>query len=881
MVVAPVSRSSAASDPFRTETILTPDRRLRVFVSSTLEELAEERQAVQRAVASLHLAPVMFEAGARPHTPRALYRAYLQQSDVFLAVYWQHYGWIDRELTISGLEDEFVLAEGKPRLVYVKTPAPDRDARLTALIEQLQAGGLASFRLFRTATELRRLVADDLAALLSERFGTSERRAAHDGAVIPMSLPYETATFVGRAREMEQLRTLLEDEHVRLVTLTGAGGIGKSRLALRAAHELSPLFPDGICWVPVASVSEPRLLPSAIAAALRLRPYGPEPLLGLLGEQFRGRNALLVLDGFEHIVAASASIVTLLEAASPLKILVTSREALRLRAEHEIRVPSLSAAVHHRDGAGEVPEAVQLFAERAAATGNEVDVTDPAVMWICRRLEGVPLAIELAATQMRMLDPQGLLHRLESGLHALGGGLRDLPERQQSLRATLDWSYALLDEPLTKAFTLLGVMAGGFTAQTAEAICPGDCGFDMLTALSALVDKSLLNVDAADGQVRFRMLSMVRDYALVRLAQRGELDTTLERHSAWFLERAVKIGEGVRGPRQAEWLAELGALGVSGDADDILAATERLLAAGRLDDVAAIAWAMWLPVWLSGGIEAGVHVIKRALKSEVEISPIARARLHASLGVFEFFQGKHAAAVRDFDAGVLAGREAGSPSAVGVSLMGQALEEATSGDAVAALHLCKEGLRELAGDDQRWERALLLCSRSWAASVVGVFDDEALFEDAVTAARELRDELLIGMTEGNMSVQRWATGRHDEAKALSVSALSRLTAVRALYSAAHGLDVTAWMLAEDGEETVAVTLLAAADALRARMRTPLWKPVVSRREALIAALRERLGVAEFSRAWSKGPALRFEEATRLAIAALSSPTGSEAPARAN
>jgi hypothetical protein len=252
-----------------TSVILTPDQRVRVFVSSTLEELADERAAVRRAVESLHLAPVMFELGARPHPPRSLYRSYLEQSHVFVGLYWQRYGWVAPGTEVSGIEDEYLLSEGKPRLVYVKRPAPATEERLAALLDRIRTEGDVSYRAFGTAAELERLVADDLAILLSETFQWRGSLATDDEADPRLRLPTAPTRFVGRTDELTELRELLGRE--RLVTLTGPGGVGKTRLALHLASEMARL---------TRRLGQPRLAAVLLGAADRVRETVGVPVEG-------------------------------------------------------------------------------------------------------------------------------------------------------------------------------------------------------------------------------------------------------------------------------------------------------------------------------------------------------------------------------------------------------------------------------------------------------------------------------------------------------------------------------------------------------------------------------------------------------------------------
>ena len=318
--------------------ILTPDRRLRVFVSSTLRELAQERVAAREAISSLHLAPVLFEQGARPHAPRDLYSAYVDQCDVFVGVYWQSYGWIAPGSAISGLEDEFNLGQGKPMLLYVKEPAREREDRLVSLIRRIEEEAGAAYRTFTTAQELGGLVGDDLALLLTERF-----HADADPPEQRSGLPARTTSFVGRDDELGELLRLVERSDVRLVTLTGPGGIGKTRLALEAARRLAPRFADGAVYVPLDRLADPDLVPAAIGDAVGLTSLGPDQEFGL-ARRLRDLQLLLVLDNFEHLLAAAPLVTRLLETGSGLEVLATSREPLRLQGEHEYGVPPLASA---------------------------------------------------------------------------------------------------------------------------------------------------------------------------------------------------------------------------------------------------------------------------------------------------------------------------------------------------------------------------------------------------------------------------------------------------------------------------------------------------------------------------------------------------------
>ena len=329
--------------------IRTPDQRLRVFVSSTLDELADERAAVSRAISALRLTPVMFELGARPHPPRELYRAYLAQSDIFVGLYWQRYGWIGPDMEISGLEDEFRLSHSIPRLLYVKTPAPEQEPRLAAMIGELQTEGTDAYRSFRSPRELGRLVRDDLAVLLSERFTTSggvADRSASSAADTERrserSLPLTSTSLIGREHDIAEVSELLQKPEVRLVTLTGPGGIGKTRLAIAVGELLDDRYPQGTVFVPLAAVTQPELVLPRIATAVGATVEDARGPLDVLVEHFAETPTLLVLDNLEQVVGAAPELDQLLARCPGLEILSTSRTVLRVRAEREYPVAPLT-----------------------------------------------------------------------------------------------------------------------------------------------------------------------------------------------------------------------------------------------------------------------------------------------------------------------------------------------------------------------------------------------------------------------------------------------------------------------------------------------------------------------------------------------------------
>jgi tetratricopeptide (TPR) repeat protein len=362
-----------------------------------LGELAEERRSVGRAVSALRLTPVMFEAGARPYPPVEVYRAYLAQADVFIGVYWQRYGQLVPGAQVSGLEEEFDLSAGLPRLLYVKGPAPDREPRLADLLARIQAESSASYRHFRTPAELGRLVRDDLAVLLSERFAAADGQAdaAAAGGRGPRPLPVGTTSLLGRERAIEEVAGLVESPGARLVTLTGPGGVGKTRLAVAAGERLRGDFAAGTVFVPLEAVTDPGLVLAAIGRAAGADLAGTGAPAEALAEMFGDGAWLLILDNLEQVVQAAADLGELLARCPGLAILATSRTVLRLRGEREYPVPPLPLPADA--GSASVAEmaawpAVALFVDRARAVRPGFALTEDnaaAVAEICRRLEGL------------------------------------------------------------------------------------------------------------------------------------------------------------------------------------------------------------------------------------------------------------------------------------------------------------------------------------------------------------------------------------------------------------------------------------------------------------------------------------------------------------
>ncbi|MFS0868254.1 DUF4062 domain-containing protein [Microbacterium sp. 179-B 1A2 NHS] len=585
--------------------IRTPDQRIRVFISSTLRESAPERIAARAAVERLGLAPVMFELGARPHPPRALYRSYLQQSDVFVGVYAESYGWVAPGEEISGLEDEYRLApRDMPKLIYVKRVAR-REERLDALIGRIRDDDTAAYLPFDDPAELEGRIATDLAVLLAERFDESRRGALPgDGdadTVLAARVPTPYTATIGRSADIAAVSALLTGDD-RLVSLIGPGGIGKSRLAIEVSRSLSGAFPDGVYFIPLENVLESGLLLPTIAYCLGIRDNGEASLEERLSRALEGRRVLLVLDNFEQIVEAAPVLMRLFTVAPDATFLVTSRIVLRVRGERVYDVQALTVPEPNAPATldrAAASTACALFVDRATATKPGFALTDDnvgAVMDICRRLEGLPLAVELAAAKVRMLSPKAIADRLGQALPLLTAAVRDLPDRHRTMRATLEWSVSLLPHDHRALLEDLGVFAERFTLEAVEALGQGrSWDGQAVDALASLIDSSLVTQTDMAGRGVLSLLAIVREYAIGRLKEHGEADLMRGAHADYYLSLVSTLAPRLRGDGQEETIAELGVQHAN-----LRAAVRHLVYVDRLDDAASLTWSLLIYWWIMG-----------------------------------------------------------------------------------------------------------------------------------------------------------------------------------------------------------------------------------------------------------------------------------------
>jgi predicted ATPase len=813
----------------RVPRVLTPDQRLRVFISSTLVELAPERLAAREAIEGLQLTPVFFEHGARPHPPQSLYRAYLEQSQIFVGIYWQSYGWIAPDAEISGLEDEFRLSSGMPRLLYLKEPAPEREPPLDALLESLASDPECTYKRFGLPEELGELLATDLALLLSERF--QSREALTVRAVV---IPTPATSFVGRVSELERIDELLGQEGVRLLTLTGPGGIGKTRLAINAARREADRFKDGAVFVPLDGIADSALVLPTLAAELGREP-GSDPLEALVAH-LRARSLLLVLDNFEHVIEAAPALGALIERVSELKVLVTSRELLRLRGEHEVAVPPLATD----------REAVALFEERAAAASHAFRLGPedlPVVAEICRRLDGVPLAIELAASRLRVLTPEQLLERLQERLALTGP--RDAPARQHTLEAAITWSYELLAPDERRLFEQLGVFRGSFMLEAAESVCEVRPGSDLLELLASLLDKSVV-YRVSDAGPRFATLGMIRDFAHARLEQ-TELDATLARLAEFYVDLAPEAEAGLRSVAQRQWKRLLDL-----EADNLRPVLAWLEERDRGPELAILMRGLWMWFWLRGQLSEGREWLRLALAHE-GIPAGDRGWLVGIGGGFAMLQGSYDVAQAELAQARLLLAEAGDELGTAAVTMFRAILVAMLEGEEQAQEQAAASLATFQRLDDAWGVAMSLNVMAWLRTIFARYEGAGdVFERALAASEQVGDELEMAMALANLADAKLAAGKVAEARQTAERGIRLIQASGSSFAVHDLLETLAACSTVTRDYEQAAELLGGATAARERMRVPVWGPALDWREQLEATLRAALGDDLFATVQERG-----------------------------
>ncbi|MDP9231535.1 MAG: tetratricopeptide repeat protein [Actinomycetota bacterium] len=643
------------------------------------------------------------------------------------------------------------------------------------------------------------------------------------------NLPVPATPFVGRDCELADASSLLQDG-VRLLTLSGPGGTGKTRLALQAAAAAADGYPDGIWWVPLAPLADPALVLPTAGEVIGTQ--------GDLARELGGKRLLLLLDNFEHLIDAAREVGALVAACPNLTVLVTSRERLQVAGEHEYPVPAMAS-----------PDGLELFVARARALGTEI-AGDHAVRELCERLDNLPLALELAAARTKIFSPAQLLERLSKRLDLFKGG-RDADPRQLTLRATIEWSHDLLGTEEQQLFARLSVFAGGCVYDAAEEICDAD-----EDTLQSLLDKSLLRRgEGPAGAPRYWMLETIRQFAAERLDERGEEEALARRHAEWHAELATRLQEPMR-DGQADATARLTA-----EIDNLRGALEWLARHGDARQGLRIVWGLWY-FWVTRGLLGeGLRWAHWAV-DEAPNAPLEE-RLFGLLGASEIFRmvGDRSVALELKGSLVSQFRELGNESRVAATLADMAEIHASAGNFAEGRRLGDEalGLRRKLG--ARWGVAHALAHLGMVEFCAGDFTQaRALYEEAVALAEEpsVPTTLAAGSLMAGESARR--EGDFAGAARLLLRALGLFEELGERGAFPELLQEIA--AASPGHTTEAVRLLGASERLLLEMGVERWDPPDY--EQTLETLRAELGDAGFGEAWAAGEALSEEEALSLA-----------------
>lgn len=729
------------------------------------------------------------------------------------------------------------------------------------------------------------------------------------------NLPVQATPLIGREEELAAATAYLRDDAVRLLTFLGPGGVGKTRLALQAAADAIDHFADGVFMVPLASLGMPDMVITAIAQTLGLREEGDRPIREVVTDYLRPRMTLLLLDNFEHIIAAAPLIGDLLAAAPGLRIAVTSREALHLSGEHALPVAPLGLPPQGHSPAGEdlvasvarYP-AVALFLARARAARPDLTLTPErarAIVEICRRLDGLPLAIELAAARCRIFSPQALLARLTRRLAMLTGGPRDRTPRQQTMYSAIDWSYQLLEPGEQALFCRLAVFANDWNLEAAEAVCdaPLPLPVPVLEGLESLVAKSLVRQeDQLGDEPSFKMLETIREFALERLVEQGEAESLREAHARYYLDLAEAAEPQLQGPAHGEWLERLEA-----QHDNLRVALQRSIerrwaeTAGRL---AAALWRFWFD---RGYLSEGRKLLDEALRAQ-QISGSVRARALNGAGVLAWAQNdyQHAEACYAESLALLRTSDDRGLYARVLNNLGMLYHDRGELDQALAAYEASTAIFEQLDDIGNLNRALnnmaiiahdhgdkararelfeaILKLERQRADSQGIADTasnlaylllevdelgpaQALLEESLAILREIDDVGGVAHALSNLGHAARRQGSLSRALALYLESLELFEALCDRGGVAECLEALAEVALRLHQPARAARLLGAVEHLRANITAPRSPTRAAAHEQLLATIRAGLAAPALAAAWEAGTAMTYDQILTFARSA--------------
>ncbi len=689
----------------------------------------------------------------------------------------------------------------------------------------------------------------------------------------PPGAPVPLTPLVGRHDEVAAIAAQLRRDDVRLVTLIGPGGVGKTRLALRVAGEMGTDFPDGVTVVPLAAIADEPLVLPTIAQALSVRDTGHRPLAEQLAQQLRGRRLLLVLDNFEQVAAAAPALTALLATCPTLTLLVTSRFSLRVSGEHEwpvapLPVPDLTASPAL--SVVTASPAVTLFAQRAAAANPAFRLTESnaaTVATICARLDGLPLAIELAAARVKVLSPAALLARLGRRLEILTSGPHDAPARLQTLRGAIAWSDDLLEPAESALFHRLAIFVGGWSVEAADAIVDDPAAPDrssptMMERLASLVDKSLVRLQfGADGETRFGFLETIRDYASEQLDASGATGNLRRRHAVWFTALAASIERDLVGPHQEQARAR-----VEADLDNLRAAFSWATRSAEWKMALSVAAALW-PFWFSAGNPGeGRAWLDQTLAASDGAPDDLRGRVSLGAGMLAMAQEDFARAVDLLEPARAAAEASGDQTALGQALFGLGVVAQDLGHPTDARHRFEAALAAYQAAGDSLGTAITLNNLGLVVAREG-----DLARGASLLDQGLQMHRALGFTTGAALSLRFlgqiARRQEDDHRAAQLFGESLAVDWRSAqgWHVAGSLEGLAGIAATYGQPALAARIFGAAAALRDAIGVPLEPALLTDYDAYLASARGDLGESAFAAAWNEGRLGGVEHAIELAL----------------
>ncbi len=687
----------------------------------------------------------------------------------------------------------------------------------------------------------------------------------------PNNLPPQPTVFIGREAEVARTRAALLDEGARLLTLTGAGGIGKTRLALQLAAEVIDQFRHGAFFVPLAHITDPGMIVPSIAKVLGVNEMPGRSLLHNLQEYLKDKQTLLALDNLEQVTEAASVVDQLLAACPDLKIVTTSRERLRLSWEHEFQVPTLEVPDRRKDTvdtAARIP-AVALFVNRCRLVHPEFALTPDnveAVATICIRLEGLPLAIELAAARIKILTPEEIARRLDDHSRLLRGGPRDAPQRHQSLQAAISWSYELLTPDERRLFRSLAVFRGGFALASAEAVASGD-SLDLLDGLTSLVDKSLLRrIAVPDRSARFHMLETIREYGVEQLAATGELDGTRSRHAGHFASLAEQAEMRLASPEE-----EMGLQRLWQDTENLRSAVEWSVRSS-VQTTARLGCGLGWLFYLHGHLTEGRARIEQILQAAGDVDDQLRARVLLPAGVLAWSLGEwhQARTWLEQSLGVFRQYKDARREAMATAFVGHVARSTGEVEEASTRYQTALGIYRSLGNE--WGIAWALFDLGLAARDRGN-DDEAvaLHEQSLALFRKQGYRWGTAWALWNLGVLAHRRGDDANARDRFAESLDLYRGLDDRRGIAQSLEGLAAVIFVAGRLREAARVLSAADALRAGLGAPVALSDRREYDRTLEGVKVSMAGAEFEREWSNGRSLEADDAIQLALGAAQPP----------